>query len=421
MALKYNFKDQRFGFKFYENLQETFETLDSGAVDTLAKEGAKPANTDAANRAILQSTITQIQNSTDKGGFAILDASVSYGRKQTDRSTWPSFAGITKPVTLFDYTEGKTYAGFPTAYDGAQLQIWMHTPQTTSLGQHDGNTIYLRAEWAPVWCISNDMDLSGARGPLDNRRAGYATMVNGKAYWQWIQGTTIGAALTDEELTNFALQKFGQAGDSLGDYTPYLVERKTSYISYGGGRNQPRAHHDFEASGGAPANYLALFDAVGGSRVAWRANGFTNRDVVLKNTAGVFAVNTPAGDALEVDYSNRRTAVNAGFKTAANAPAFGANVNIDCALANSFRVIVNSGIAFNMVNPTNALDGQVIRIHFRNTSGGVMGAVTFGAGYQLAGAFVAPANARNRTYTFEYHSATATFYEVSRSAADVVN
>lgn len=421
MGLPFNFRDQRFGFDFYDNLQETLETIEAGSIDTLAREGGKPTNTDAANKAVLQSAIAAVESAPGEGGFLVLDADLSYGRKQTDRSTWPNFAGITKPVTLFDFTEGKTYAGYPTAYDGSQLQIWMHTPQTTSLGQHDGNTIYLRAEWAPVWCVSNDMNLTGPRDPLDNRRAGFATMVNGKAYWQWIQGTIVSATATDEELSNFGLQKFAQTGDTIGDYSPYNVERKTSYVSYGGGRNSPRAHHDFEASTGAPANYLVLFDAPGGTRVAWRANGFTDRDVLLKNTAGLFAINTPVGDALEVDYSNRRVAVNAGFKTTAIAPAFGANVNVDCALANSFRVLVTSGIAFNMVNPTNALDGQVIRLHFRNTSGGVMGAVTFGAGYQLAGAFVAPANARNRTYTFEYHAATATFYEVSRSAADVVN
>lgn len=378
----------------------------------------------AANKTALQAAIAAAQ-AVGRGAMAKVNSWINYGLVQTNRATWPDFSAATKPTVLVDSCEGATYAGFPTAYDGAQLRFWMHTPQTTPLGQHDGNTISLRAQWAPVWIVSNDMNLSGARDALDNRRAGYATMVNGLATWQILQGTTVGASLTDEELSNWCLQKFTTPWDTIGDYTPYLVERKTSYTSYGGGRNQPRAHHDFEASSVAPPNFLAMFDAAGGSRVVWRANTFTDRDIILRNIAGVFAVATPAGVAFEIDYLLRRVSIVGSLKMAAVLPAFGANVTIDATLGNQFRVVASTGAAFQINNPSNGADGQRIVIRVKNAIGGALGAITWGSAYALAGAFTAPASGKNRCVEFEYDSAAnggaGAWLEIGRSAADINN
>jgi len=421
MALPNNFKLQRYGSRWLDAIQENFDAISAEESLTVFTNefGASPTASKAENRAAL----TRAINETQSAAVSVLNVSgaVNYGLDSFDRTTWPDFSGATKPTIVVDYSQGDTYGAFPGPYDGAQLRFWMHTPQTPSPGQHDGNTILLRGAWAPVWIVSNDMDLSGARGAFDNRRAGFATMVNGRATWQVGQGTLAGGALTDEELSNFSIQKFSMPGDTIGDFSPLVIERKTGFASYGGGRNLPRAHHDFEPSPVSPANYLVIFDAPSGSRVAWRANGFTDRDILLRNIAGTFSINTPVGDALDVDYNTRSVSTNGAFKTAVQSPAFGANVSIDANLGNGFRVQVTTNIAFNVNNPIGGLNGQIIRIRFRNVIGAAMGAVTFGAGYKLAGAFVAPATGFNRTYSFEYDSGSATWYEIARSAADVAN
>jgi hypothetical protein len=273
--------------------------------------GASSGASQATNKTALQTAITAVDAAG--GGQIVVDYDINYGVKTRTPSTWPDFTGVTKPIIVLDYSRGDTQAPnvYPTAYDGAMYRVWTFTPQTTSPGQHDGNTQWLRAAWAPAYCISNDMNLAAVGHPsrtsMDNRRAYYATMVDGEANWQWGNGTLAGASLTDEELSNFVIEKFAMTGDTLGGYTPYLVERKTGNVSYSGGRNIPNAHHHFESVTGSPARNIAMFESKATTTaVTFRNSNGSGDDIEFKNVAGSLRLNIPAqGDALVVAKTTR--------------------------------------------------------------------------------------------------------------------
>ena len=273
--------------------------------------GAAPGNSNASNKLALQAAITYVNSAG--GGQIVVDYDINYGVKTRTPSTWPDCTGVTKPIIVLDYSTGDTQAPdvYPTRYDGAMYRVWTFTPQTTSPGQHDGNTQWLRAAWAPAYCMSNDANLAAvghpSRDAFDNRRAYYATMVDGEANWQWGNGTLAGAALTDEELSNFVIEKFAMTGDTLGNYTPYLVERKTGNISYGGGRNIPAAHHHFESVTGSPAQTLMMLQSASTTctETLRNSNG-SAQDVYIRNLSGALQLgNEVAGVGIEVALATR--------------------------------------------------------------------------------------------------------------------
>lgn len=277
--------------------------------------GAATALTNSANKAILQTAITAV--GTAGGGVIEVPYTINYGRKTRTPATWPSFTGITNPIMIRDYSRGDTQNPdvYPTAYDGAQCVEWYFTPQTTSPGQHDGNTFWVRGAWAPAFCVANDMDLAAvgnpARTAFDNRRAYYATMVDGEANWQLGNGTLAGAGYTDEELSNFLIEKFAMAGDTLGGYVPYLVERKTGNVSYSGGRNVPGAHHHFDRTPGTPGLDIAMFEAgTTTATVVLRNSDGSGDDVAVRNLDGALHLVIPAlGPALTVAKTTRNVGI----------------------------------------------------------------------------------------------------------------
>jgi len=94
-----------------------------------------------------------------------------------------------------------------------------------------------------------------------------------------------------------------------------------------------------------------------------------------------------------------------------------------------FIIPVTNGTAFTINNPVNATGGNQypkgakLVVTFVNTSGGAMGAITWGSNFKLA-AFTGPATTKNTSITFTnasvYGSANI-WREVSRTAADVPN
>jgi hypothetical protein len=272
--------------------------------------GADPANSNAANKTALQLAITHVNSAG--GGQIVVDYDICYGLQATAPSTWPDFTGVTVPIVVVDYSRAETYGGYPAAYDGMQVRYWTHTPQTSpTLGQHDGNTFWLRGNWPPYFNISNDANYAAPGDPsrtsVDNRRAYFATHNDGVPTWQIGQGTRVGASLTDEEMSNFAIQKFGVSGDTLGSYAPYNVERKTGNVSYGGGRNTPNAHHHFEAVTGSPSLNIAMFESKGATCATTLRNvNGSGDDVEIKNVDGSLRLHIPAlGDALTVAKATR--------------------------------------------------------------------------------------------------------------------
>lgn len=97
---------------------------------------------------------------------------------------------------------------------------------------------------------------------------------------------------------------------------------------------------------------------------------------------------------------------------------YGATVSTSASLSDVFTLNVTNGVAFAVANPTNLTSGRRVEFYIANTSGGAMGAVTFGSKFRLAGAFVAPAAGQARVYRFRYHQANDVLVEEFRSAAD---
>jgi hypothetical protein len=110
--------------------------------------------------------------------------------------------------------------------------------------------------------------------------------------------------------------------------------------------------------------------------------------------------------------------INSGFAWKRVAPTYGVSVAIDASLGNEYVVTATDGVAFTVANPTNATTGQRISIRIRNTSGGVLGAVTWDTLYKLA-AWTSPATANSRAIDFQYDGTN--WVEVSRTPADVPN
>lgn len=119
------------------------------------------------------------------------------------------------------------------------------------------------------------------------------------------------------------------------------------------------------------------------------------------------------------------TAASAGL----NAPTYGTLMDIDGRKLNPSKheilvIDVTDNVAHTIAIDTTGIQfmtsGQVFTVNIKNVSGGAMGATTFFTGdFSTTGATVAPANGFNRSYTFYWNGSKA--YEISRSAADVVN
>lgn len=97
---------------------------------------------------------------------------------------------------------------------------------------------------------------------------------------------------------------------------------------------------------------------------------------------------------------------------------YSASMSINAQLGNSFFIAASNTSAFTINSPSNGVTGQKINITISNTSGGVLGTVTWGATFKLA-SWTSPANGFNRSIQFEYNGTN--WIEISRTAADVAN
>lgn len=72
-----------------------------------------------------------------------------------------------------------------------------------------------------------------------------------------------------------------------------------------------------------------------------------------------------------------------------------------------------------IVNPTNPRAEDRITYEIQNNSGGVLGVLTWGTEFKLAGAWVQPANTKKRTITFDRDPVNSLWIENGRAAADI--
>jgi hypothetical protein len=177
-------------------------------------------------------------------------------------------------------------------------------------GQHNGNYFIVRGDWPPGFQVFNDANY-GAPGSVnrtafDNRRAHFAVGVKGYATWQVGQGVKIGPNVTDEEMSDFIIEKLAVPGDTRGDHAVLVVERKTCNASYGGGRTIPNAVHHFER-GQATSPTIAMFEDTGATTtMRFRVAGSSSGDMDLSNISGNLVVTVPSvGNALTVRRDTR--------------------------------------------------------------------------------------------------------------------
>lgn len=106
-----------------------------------------------------------------------------------------------------------------------------------------------------------------------------------------------------------------------------------------------------------------------------------------------------------------------GFASDRKTLTYSATIATDCGIGRQFAIVATNGTAFTISNPTNALTGVRITYDIKNSSGGALGVITWGAAFLLAGAFTNPANGKRRTITFCYDGTN--WVEESRAAADI--
>lgn len=366
--------------------------------------GASSANSNAQNKTALQAAIAA--NGRTGGSPVVVPADINYGYDVNDLSTHPDFSGCTAPITVIDYGPGASFAGFPTAYDGAQIRTFFHTPQTTSLGQHMGNTEYIRASWNPGIFIVNDANLAAVGNPArlasDNRRAQLSFGNDGEELWKIGQGTLAGAGYTDEELSNFALQHVQATGDTLTSYGAWIVERETGNQSFGFATNAPPASFHFNSR--VTGFYQAMFENSFGTESSFlmrNSVGLTD-DCGLANKAGALSLFIRSqGDALIVDKLTRRITFAKGILEHIVALTYGTAVGIDSSESTIFTLNATNGTAFAINAPTNATTGGRFQITIKNTSGGVLGTVTWNAVFKVS-SWTSPANGFQRSIAFYY-------------------
>lgn len=100
-------------------------------------------------------------------------------------------------------------------------------------------------------------------------------------------------------------------------------------------------------------------------------------------------------------------------------PGAGGAVATDFTFGGPFKITVTDGIAFTISNPTGAASGDRILYDILNSSGGAMGAITWGTNFALAGAFTNPASTKRRTIEFYFNSADTKWVEIARAGADI--
>jgi hypothetical protein len=108
-------------------------------------------------------------------------------------------------------------------------------------------------------------------------------------------------------------------------------------------------------------------------------------------------------------------------------PTYGANVAMGS--YNELQAIITAtdGNNFAIAAPASTgafapIDGQILTVIIRNSSGGVLGTITWAAGYKMGGAFTKPADGYSRSIQFMYDTTGGSVWvEISRGAADVPN
>lgn len=99
---------------------------------------------------------------------------------------------------------------------------------------------------------------------------------------------------------------------------------------------------------------------------------------------------------------------------------YSVSMTFDASLGNEFDITATNTVAFSIQNPSNPSDGQRITVTVRNTSGGVIPAIGWGAAFKMV-AFTNPATGFSRSYDFRYDGTRQAWDQVCQTNGDVPN
>lgn len=146
---------------------------------------------------------------------------------------------------------------------------------------------------------------------------------------------------------------------------------------------------------------------------------------------GTYTVAHNVAKGIGVSSSNRHIGNN--FTGQPITPSYtpSATITFDASQGSGHAILtITDGATLTITNPVNPVGGPYyaagseLVVTIRNTSGGVLGAITWGDQFKLAGPFVPPANGCNRSIIFRNSSVygfSDQWREVSRTIADVQN
>ena len=275
----------------------------------IKRYGAGSSQSNAQNKAHLQTAISVADEVLGNGQsntgscIIIVPHDCEYGYVATTRATHPDFDGVTHDMLVIDYTPGSTYA--PTGRDGMQVRYFFHTPQTTPVGQHDGNGQWIRADWHPYLVVSNDGGPQSPRTAADNRRASVFFARDGVLSWRIGQSTQESSTASDDELSNLGVAVFdGPLAAGGAVFLAHWSFTTGNYIC-NTDSNAESANYHFKARSSGYINCI-VESLTQTAQIHLRNSDGSGDDIVLRNNNGAFEVSTSAGVAMAIDQTDRR-------------------------------------------------------------------------------------------------------------------
>lgn len=269
--------------------------------------GASEINTNAANRVALQAAIDACDAAG--GGVVVVPWPIDYGHAPTDPATFPDFTGVVNDMSILD--DSPSSAGFVSegSKQGWQSKRWMHTPQTTPEGQHDGNGTIIKADWHPWMMVDANPEVIafGDRPAGYNYRASYFWGLRGKPVYQLNMGSAAGDEL-DSTLKGLQWICYDDDVAYHSAILSYSYAEKT--IGYGVATTLPSANHHFRSQNAA--YYAGMFESLGTTcQVTLRNSDGVGDDVLIENTNGGMAL-TKVGTGSFISFDASRNATTGG-------------------------------------------------------------------------------------------------------------
>lgn len=217
-------------------------------------------------------------------GYRIVFSGFSNDTNNGSKTVIAVTATTMTSTLVAEVAEGPT-SGITAAHDGSQFRRWQFTHNAT-LGNTDGDTQWVRGNWAPALMISNDSRVaSPSVNSWDNRRCGIFLQNDGVVTWGVGQGTITGIGYTSDELSTFTIKANGLSGQMPPTYAGAITSVFTLSKKTGG----------FAFNSGVADTYAGYFGARAGIAPSFVFDGETSIDPSTPFAAGTGHVDDGSG------------------------------------------------------------------------------------------------------------------------------